>query len=58
LESILGGRRGGFEVLRGPFLGGGHSGNPGQTNYAAANRMMSALLRYLHQKNSAIRFKV
>jgi malonyl CoA-acyl carrier protein transacylase len=32
-------------------------GNPGQTNYAAANRMMSALLRYLHHKNSAIRFK-
>ena len=32
-------------------------GNPGQTNYAAANRMMSALLRYLHRKNSAIRFK-
>jgi malonyl CoA-acyl carrier protein transacylase len=32
-------------------------GNPGQTNYAAANRMMSALLRYLRRKNSAIRFK-
>ena len=32
-------------------------GNPGQTNYAAANRMMSALLRTLHRKNSAIRFK-
>ena len=32
-------------------------GNPGQTNYAAANRMMSALLRYLRRKNGAIRFK-
>jgi acyl transferase domain-containing protein/NAD(P)H-dependent flavin oxidoreductase YrpB (nitropropane dioxygenase family)/NAD(P)-dependent dehydrogenase (short-subunit alcohol dehydrogenase family)/acyl carrier protein len=32
-------------------------GNLGQTNYAAANRMMSALLRYLRRKNSAIRFK-
>ncbi len=32
-------------------------GNPGQANYAAANRMMSALLRYLHRKNCAIRFK-
>ena len=32
-------------------------GNPGQTNYAAANRMMSALLRYLCRKNGAIRFK-
>lgn len=32
-------------------------GNPGQTNYAAANRMMSALLRTLRRKNSAVRFK-
>jgi hypothetical protein len=32
-------------------------GNPGQTNYAAGNRMMSALLRYLRSKNGAIRFK-
>jgi malonyl CoA-acyl carrier protein transacylase len=32
-------------------------GNPGQTNYAAANRMMSALLRSLRRKNGAIRFK-
>jgi malonyl CoA-acyl carrier protein transacylase len=32
-------------------------GNPGQANYAAANRMMSALLKSLHRKNSAIRFK-
>ncbi|MGC2063124.1 MAG: SDR family oxidoreductase, partial [Thermodesulfovibrionales bacterium] len=32
-------------------------GNPGQANYAAANRMMSALLRTLHRKNSAIRCK-
>ena len=32
-------------------------GNPGQTNYAAANRMMSALLRYLHRRNGTIRFK-
>jgi NAD(P)-dependent dehydrogenase (short-subunit alcohol dehydrogenase family)/acyl carrier protein len=32
-------------------------GNPGQTNYAAANRMMSALLRYLRRKDGAILFK-
>ncbi len=32
-------------------------GNPGQTNYAAANRMMSALIRTLRRQNSAIRFK-
>jgi len=32
-------------------------GNPGQTNYAAGNRMMSALLRSLRQKNGGIRFK-
>jgi NAD(P)-dependent dehydrogenase (short-subunit alcohol dehydrogenase family) len=32
-------------------------GNPGQSNYAAANRMMSALLRYLARKHRAIRFK-
>ena len=32
-------------------------GNPGQTNYAAANRMMSALIRYLRPKNAAVRFK-
>ena len=32
-------------------------GNPGQSNYAAANRMMSALLRYLGRKHRAIRFK-
>ena len=32
-------------------------GNPGQANYAAANRMMSALLKALHRKNRAIRFK-
>jgi malonyl CoA-acyl carrier protein transacylase len=32
-------------------------GNPGQTNYAAANRLMSALLRSLRRKNGAIRFK-
>jgi malonyl CoA-acyl carrier protein transacylase len=32
-------------------------GNPGQTNYAAANRMMSALIRYLSYQNKAVRFK-
>ncbi len=32
-------------------------GNPGQANYAAANRMMSALLRHLGRENSPIRFK-
>ncbi|MBI5103066.1 MAG: SDR family NAD(P)-dependent oxidoreductase [Nitrospirae bacterium] len=32
-------------------------GNPGQANYAAANRMMSGLLRDLRRKNKAIVFK-
>jgi NAD(P)-dependent dehydrogenase (short-subunit alcohol dehydrogenase family)/acyl carrier protein len=32
-------------------------GNPGQANYAAGNRMMSAYLRTLRRKNGAIRFK-
>jgi len=32
-------------------------GNPGQANYAAANRMMSALLRTLRRKNGTIMFK-
>jgi malonyl CoA-acyl carrier protein transacylase len=32
-------------------------GNPGQANYAAANRMMSALLRTLRRKNGRILFK-
>jgi NAD(P)-dependent dehydrogenase (short-subunit alcohol dehydrogenase family) len=32
-------------------------GNPGQANYTAANRMMSALLRHLGRRNSAIRCK-
>jgi malonyl CoA-acyl carrier protein transacylase len=32
-------------------------GNPGQANYAAANRMMSALLKTLRRKNGTIRFK-
>jgi len=32
-------------------------GNPGQTNYAAANRMMSALLETLHRENGALRCK-
>jgi len=32
-------------------------GNPGQANYAAGNRLMSALLRHLGRKNAAIRFK-
>ena len=32
-------------------------GNPGQANYAAANRMMSALLRTLRRENIAIRCK-
>jgi NAD(P)-dependent dehydrogenase (short-subunit alcohol dehydrogenase family) len=32
-------------------------GNPGQTNYAAANRMMSALIRYLGPKHGTVRFK-
>jgi malonyl CoA-acyl carrier protein transacylase len=32
-------------------------GNPGQANYVAANRMMSALISHLGRENSAIRFK-
>jgi NAD(P)-dependent dehydrogenase (short-subunit alcohol dehydrogenase family)/acyl carrier protein len=32
-------------------------GNPGQTNYTAANRMMSSLLRTLRGNNSGILFK-
>lgn len=32
-------------------------GNPGQTNYTAANRMMSALIRYLRPQNETVRFK-
>ena len=32
-------------------------GNPGQTNYTAANRMMSALLRTLSRQNGNILFK-
>jgi malonyl CoA-acyl carrier protein transacylase len=32
-------------------------GNPGQANYAAANRLLSALLGTLRRKNNAIRFK-
>ena len=32
-------------------------GNAGQVNYAAANRMISALIRYLGPKNKAVRFK-
>ncbi len=32
-------------------------GNPGQTNYAAANRIMSALLEMLSKQHPAIRFK-
>jgi len=32
-------------------------GNPGQANYAAANRMMSALIRTLRRRNGSVRFK-
>jgi len=32
-------------------------GNPGQTNYAAANRMMSALLKILRRQNGSVRCK-
>ncbi|MGD9948755.1 MAG: SDR family NAD(P)-dependent oxidoreductase [Desulfobulbus sp.] len=32
-------------------------GNPGQTNYAAANRMMSALIQILRSKNNTIHCK-
>jgi malonyl CoA-acyl carrier protein transacylase len=32
-------------------------GNPGQANYAAGNRMMSALAAHLHDRHPSIRFK-
>ncbi|MDD5168282.1 MAG: SDR family NAD(P)-dependent oxidoreductase, partial [Syntrophales bacterium] len=32
-------------------------GNPGQANYTAANRMMSALMENLHEEFKAVRFK-
>jgi malonyl CoA-acyl carrier protein transacylase len=47
----------GLRFFVGLSSGAAIQGNPGQGNYAAANRMMSALLRTLHRKNSAIRFK-
>jgi hypothetical protein len=47
----------GLRFFVGLSSGAAIQGNPGQGNYAAGNRMMSALLRTLHRKNSAIRFK-
>jgi len=47
----------GLRFFVGISSGAAIQGNPGQANYAAANRMMSALLRTLHRKNSAILFK-
>jgi malonyl CoA-acyl carrier protein transacylase len=47
----------GLRFFVGISSGAAIQGNPGQANYAAANRMMSALLKTLHRKNSAIRFK-
>src|SRR4030066_1277500 len=47
----------GLRFFVGLSSGAAIQGNPAQANYAAANRMMSALLRTLHRKNGAIRFK-
>jgi malonyl CoA-acyl carrier protein transacylase len=49
--------RAGLRFFVGLSSGAAIQGNPGQANYAAANRMMSALLRTLRRKNGAIRFK-
>jgi malonyl CoA-acyl carrier protein transacylase len=51
------GQGAGLRFFVGLSSGAAILGNPGQSNYAAANRMMSALLRYLGKKNPAIRFK-
>ena len=58
MESLPGGRQGracGFSS--GLSSVAAIQGNPGQTNYAAANRMMSALISTLRQENGTIRFK-
>ena len=47
----------GLRFFVGLSSAGAIQGNPGQANYAAANRMMSALLRTLSRKNGGIRFK-
>ncbi|MDZ7695706.1 MAG: SDR family oxidoreductase [Deltaproteobacteria bacterium] len=47
----------GLRFFVGLSSGAAIQGNPGQANYAAANRMMSALLRTLRRKNSTIGFK-
>lgn len=50
-------RGAGLRFFVGLSSAGAIQGNPGQANYAAANRMMSALLRTLRRKNGATRFK-
>jgi len=35
----------------------GIQGNPGQSNYAAGNRMMASLMSYLRSQNPSVRFK-
>ena len=57
MESILSRGGAGLRFFVGLSSVAAIQGNPGQANYAAANRMMSALLRYLRRKNGAIRFK-
>ena len=47
----------GLKFFVGLSSGAAILGNPGQANYAAANRMMSALLRTIHRKNGAVRVK-
>ncbi|NVN91340.1 MAG: SDR family NAD(P)-dependent oxidoreductase [Desulfuromonadales bacterium] len=47
----------GLKFFMGLSSGAAIQGNPGQANYAAANRMMSALLRVLQRENSSIRCK-
>jgi len=50
-------RSAGLKFFAGLSSAAAIQGNPGQANYAAANRMMAALLRHLAWKNSTIRFK-
>ncbi|MGZ3593059.1 MAG: SDR family NAD(P)-dependent oxidoreductase, partial [Syntrophales bacterium] len=54
---FLGAEKAGLKFFVGLSSVAAIQGNPGQTNYAAANRMMSALIRYLGTKNEAVRFK-
>ncbi len=50
-------KTGGLRFFVGLSSAASIQGNLGQANYAAANRMMSGLIRGLRMKNAAIRFK-